>query len=111
MIGGAARNLITSAHLITAPNIGTALFERKYQTDKQNMKVINGNRRELEKEIIHILMSDTNNEAIDSKIDRLKPISRLNLVTISTNSINEGSLPSPQPLHQNKQLIFQVLSA
>ncbi len=68
MIGGAARNLITSAHLITAPNIGTALFERKYLTDKlKNMKLINGNRIELEKEIIHILMSDTNNEEIDSK--------------------------------------------
>ena len=34
LIGGAAWNLITSAHLITAPNIGTALLERTYQTDK-----------------------------------------------------------------------------
>ena len=79
------------------------LLERKNQTDKlNNMKVINGNRRELEKMIIHTLMNDARNKEIDNEIDRLKPIGRLKLVTTSTNCCGDESLPTPESLHQNK---------
>lgn len=66
------------------------------------MKVINGNRRELEKKIVHILMSNASNEEINTEIDRLKPIGQLKLVTSTTNCRSIEPLPSPPSHHQNK---------
>jgi hypothetical protein len=67
------------------------------------MKVINGNRRALEKEVVHVLMSDANNAQIDAMIDKLKPAGRLRLVTASQKPEKLQHAPqSPHQLNEGK---------
>ncbi|MBT4194077.1 MAG: hypothetical protein HOE12_07050 [Gammaproteobacteria bacterium] len=65
------------------------------------MKVINGNRKTLEKKIVQILMSDASNVEIDAEINKLKPVGRLKLVT--TSQLPEKAQLSPQSLHQQDE--------
>lgn len=65
------------------------------------MKVINGNRKILEKKIVQILMSDASNVEIDAEINKLKPVGRLKLVT--TSQLPVKAQLSPQSLHQQDE--------
>jgi hypothetical protein len=61
------------------------------------MKVIKGQRRELEKDIVRLLMSDTDESTIDSALERLKPAGQLKRVT--DQQLSKSQL-APQSLHQ-----------
>ena len=45
------------------------------------MKVINGNRKALEQEVLSLLMRETDETIMDAALDKLRPAGQLRLVT------------------------------
>ena len=62
-----------------------------------SMKVINGQRRGLEKDIVRLLMSDADESFIDKVLDKLKPAGQLKLVA---TDLHLKSQPAPESRHQ-----------